>query len=205
MSKIFKTALISLVSVSVLSCTPKKTDGSKDQGQLQNLNLPSWVLDPRVEGKIAAVGIAPASKGGLKVQIAQAEADAMGNMAGQISTEVSRITKDALQKANVDNNEAYQAAFSQATKNVVNRVPLSGAVRVNVYRDATSGELYVHMVLDSSIIKNFLEQQLDTFKDSLANAGATRKVIEATQNSMKPMFDELDLETKESGSAKPSN
>ena len=185
-----------LVSAFVVFACGKKESAKNETAKngMENLNLPSWVLDPRVEGKVAAVGISPASKGGLKVQIAQAETDARANIAQQISSEISRITKDSLQKAQVENNESYQAAFTQATKDVVKNIPLTGAVRQNIYKDSTSGELYVHMILDPANVQAYLAQSLDAFSNSLASAGATRKTIEATQQAMKPLFDELDFE-----------
>jgi len=187
---------VAVVSAFVVISCGKKEIAKKEEAKsaFENLNLPSWVLDPRVEGKVAAVGISPASKGGLKVQIAQAETDARANIAQQISSEISRITKDSLQKAQVDNNEAYQAAFSQATKDVVKNIPLTGALRQNIYKDSTTGELYVHMILDPANVQSYLAQSLDAFSNSLASAGATRKTIDATQQAMKPLFDELDFE-----------
>ena len=86
-----------------VSCTkaPVDVQKPKDVGSLQQLQLPEWVVDPSIQGMISAVGIAPKTAGGIKMQIAQAEADAMANMAAQIQTSVSRVTKESLRRAGV--------------------------------------------------------------------------------------------------------
>ena len=71
------------------------------------------------------------------MQIAQAEADAMANMAAQIQTSVSRVTKESLRRAGVatdgKNLEAVDSYFAQATKSLVKNVPISGAKRKNIF------------------------------------------------------------------------
>jgi hypothetical protein len=191
-----KIIAISLLSLSTFACVIKKAPEAQqpkaDAGVFAN--FPIWVLDPRVEGKVAAVGISSPSKGGIKVQLAQAETDARANIAQQIRTELSRITKDSLRKANVDNNEAFESSFSQATKEVVKDVPLSGAVRQALFVDPKNGDLYVHVIIDQTIIKKYLEESMDTYSKSLQAAGATRKTIDATEQAMSSLFNELDLE-----------
>ena len=185
-------------SVLVSSCAYKKATSTTAEQPKADLgvfaNFPAWVLDPRVPGKVAAVGISSASKGGIKVQLAQAETDARANIAQQLRTELSRITKDSLRKANVDNTEAFESAFSQATKEVVKDVPLSGAVRQALFVDPKNGDLYVHVIIDQEIIKKYLEESMDTYSKSMQAAGATRKTIDATEKAMSSLFDELDLE-----------
>jgi hypothetical protein len=174
----------------------KKSNSMSCSDQAQGSSVPGWVLDPRVPGKIAAVGIASPSKGGLKVQIPEAKAAALGDIATQIQSKVSTVAKSALQKAKSDNVEAYQEAFSQATKVVVTDVPTSGAVIINICRDEESS-LYVHVVLDQDAVLQYLTQSTDIFSKYLASAGATKKVIQSVNDSMNPLFKELEFERKE--------
>ena len=104
------------------------------------------MIDPYIEGKISAVGIAPKSKGGLQFQIPQAESDARANIAAQLETTVSRLTKDALRSAKISDAEEVENIFSQVTKNLIKDIPLRGVRRVNMYRDNASGDLYLSLI-----------------------------------------------------------
>lgn len=188
-----KAVLALLLSVIIFSaCHNKPATVVQTEKTAQQLDLPTWVVDPKVEGKLSAVGIAPASKGGIKVQIAQAETDARANIAAQVQVEVSRVTKDAMRKANVADTEEYEALFQQATKEVIKNLPLSGAVRNNMYKDPSDGSLYIQMVIDSSVVKVYLANHNQDFTAALAKANASRDVINKTQESFKSLFDEVD-------------
>lgn len=195
-SKVITSLALCLFSVAFVSCgKSSKQEKQQANGSLSDLNLPDWVLSPSVAGKIAGTGIAPMSKGGLKVQIAQAETDARANIAAQISTEISRITKDAMKKANISDKEEYEASFSQATKELIKDLPLSGAVRDKIYRDPSDGgTLYVHMVVDQEKIKDYLQNSTKIFGDAMKSSGATSKTIQETEKVMSSLFNELDVE-----------
>lgn len=182
----------------LFSCT--KSESQKDIGSLQQLNLPEWVIDPSVDGMISAVGIAPKTAGGIKMQIAQAEADAMGNMASQIQTTVSRVTKDSLRRASVatqeKTTEAVDGYFAQATKSVVKNVPISGAKRKNIFKDPSTGDLYIQMVLDQSIVKQYLLERTSSLAQGMKDFNATQSVIAQTESAMKDLFNEIDFSEK---------
>jgi hypothetical protein len=187
---------LSVLALFVVACPGKKKD-FQNTGALQNLDLPTWVIDPSVAGYVAAAGIAPKTAGGIKMQIAQAEADAMANMAAQIQTSVSRVTKDSMRRAAVatagQNTEAVDSYFSQATKSLVKNIPISGAKRKNIFLSTSDGTLYVQMVLDQSVVKEYLAASASTVAGGLANFNATQKTIAETEKSMKNLFDELDF------------
>ena len=203
-----KFRLVSILSISLLSlmlsgCFGKKD--FKDIGKLDELNLPTWVIDPSVQGYVAAVGIAPKTAGGIKMQIAQAEADAMANMAAQIQTNVSRVTKESMRRAGVatggQNSEAVDSYFAQATKSLVKDIPISGAKRKNIFQSPADGTLYIQMILDQSVVKEYLINSASTVAGGLANFNATQKTIAETEKSMKNLFDEMDLSKQQEKSS----
>ena len=146
--------VISIAAISLtFSCAKKQNEVSTSQNS--NLSqLPSWVVDPSVPDGIGAVGIASPSKGGLKFQIPKAELDAKGNIAATIQAEISRVTKESLRSGSVNNEDDVEEFFSQATKEVVKNIPLSGAKRTKMFQ-AEDGSLYIHMVLKTKITANF--------------------------------------------------
>lgn len=193
-----KIAILSISLVFASSCSKKsQIQTSQDKPEAITLaasNLPMWVLDPTIEGKIAAVGISPKSKGGIKLQFAQAESDARANIASQIGVEVSRLTKDAMRKGQVDDVENVDQYFSQVTKEVIKDLPLSGAKRVNVFQSPQDGSLYVHMVLDATILQTYLKDHVDSYSAAMKKSGASREAINKTEDAMKSLFSELDSE-----------
>ena len=88
-----------MLAVSALFACQSKVADEVTESQEEQVSalahLPAWVLSPAIEGTIAAVGIAPASAGGLQFEIPKAEADARANIAAQINVEISRLTKNA--------------------------------------------------------------------------------------------------------------
>jgi hypothetical protein len=184
-----------------VSCTkaPVDVQKPKDVGSLQQLQLPEWVVDPSVQGMISAVGIAPKTAGGIKMQIAQAEADAMANMAAQIQTSVSRVTKESLRRAGVatdgKNLEAVDSYFAQATKSLVKNVPISGAKRKNIFQSPIDGSLYIQMIVDQTAIQEYLVNTSGTLASGMKNFNMTQRTIAQTENAMKDLFSELDFST----------
>ena len=156
-------------------------------------NLPSWVLNPEVENGVAAVGIASKSRGDFKFQIAQAEMDAKANIASQIQSEISRVTKEALREAKVNDVNDVENVFSQATKEVVKNMPLSGATRINIFKD-NDGTLYVHMMLKNKDFSSYLKNSQKVYEDRLKAANLGRDNLNKSQEAVKELFDELEKE-----------
>ncbi len=186
----------------VFSCQNKEVPSEVLQsGALQQLNLPEWVINTKVDGVISSVGIAPRTLGGLKMQIAQATEDAKANMASEIQTKVSRVTKDSMRRAGVINKgekqEAIDEYFAQATKSIVKNVPISGAKRTNMWQDPATGDLYIQMILDQTNVKEYLVQSADTFANGLQGYDVTQKTIAQTERAMKDLFDEMDFSSQE--------
>lgn len=198
--KKFNLYLLCVLSLFAVSCGKKESPVQKESGSIQNLQLPDWVIDPHVEGMIADVGIAPKTAGGIKMQIAQAEADARANIAAQIQTKVSSITKESMRRAAVASEkgetEAVDSYFAKATKSVVDQVPITGARRKNMFQSPVDGSLYIQMVVDMEPVRNYLIQSSEGLAKGLKNFNATQEAIKKTEDSMKDLFSELDLSTK---------
>ena len=182
-----KLLIVYLTILFTLTNCNNKTNIQEESG----LELPGWVLNPDIKGKISAVGMAPKSRGGLQFQIPQAEADARANIAAQLETEISRMTKDAIRSARVSEREEVENIFSQVTKNLVKKVPLRGSRRVNLYRDKTDGSLYIHMALDNEMVKNYFDQNIASYNKALKANNLARELIDQSEQAVKNLYDEL--------------
>lgn len=181
------------VAALIFSASCKKTEKPFENKNNALSNLPSWVLDPEMPEGIAAVGIASPSKGGVKFQIPQAELDAKANIASRIQSEISRVTKDSLRSANVNNADDVEQFFAQATKEVVKNLPLSGVKRINIFQ-APDGTLYVHMILKNEDYSKFLENSEKSLNASLKKSALGRENIKKSEEASKAIFDELEKE-----------
>lgn len=186
--------LTSILAVSVaFSCAKKTESGSTKSAKGELSDLPSWVLDPSVKDGVGGVGIASPSKGGIKFQLPKAELDAKANIAATIQSEISRVTKNALRSAKVNENDDVEEFFAQASKEVVKNLPLSGVKRLNIFK-AEDGNLYVHMVLTKEDYSKFLENSQKNLEASLAKSKLSRDNINRSQTATKELFDELEKE-----------
>lgn len=186
----FLVAASTAALILTFSCA-KKDQKIAATGDLKD--LPAWVVDPSVKDGVAAVGIAGPSKGGIKFQIPKAELDAKANIATTIGSEISRITKNALRSANVNDNDDVEEFFSQATKEVVKDLPLSGVKRLNMHK-AEDGTLYIQMVLTNEDYSKFLTNSEKNLQARLAKSNLGRENINKSQEATKEIFDELEKE-----------
>ncbi|MDX2082668.1 MAG: hypothetical protein SFV53_01595 [Rickettsiales bacterium] len=190
-NKIFVALLFSALALT-FSCNK----GNKTTVEVKNDNLkdlPTWVSDPSVPDGVAAVGIASPSKGGIKFQIPAAELDAKANIAATIQSEISRVTKDSLRSANVNNSDDVEEFFAQASKEVVKNLPLSGVKRIHTFQ-AKDGTLYIHMVLKNEDYSKFLQDSEKSLNASLKKSALGRENIKKSEEASKAIFDELEKE-----------
>lgn len=185
-------ALAAIALIFSVSCS-KKADVVTQNAGNDLSDLPVWVLDPNVDEGVAAVGIASPSKGGIKFQLPKAELDAKANIAATIQSEISRITKDSLRSAKVNDVDDVEEFFAQATKEVVKDLPLSGVKRLNIFK-SDDGTLYVHMVLRNEDYTKFLANSERNFQARLAKSNLGRENINKSQEATKELFDELEKE-----------
>jgi len=186
--------LTSILAVSLaMSCAKKTESGDAKSSKGDLSDLPAWVLDPSVKDGVGGVGIASPSKGGIKFQLPKAELDAKGNIASTIQSEISRVTKNALRSAKVNENDDVEEFFAQASKEVVKNLPLSGVKRLNIFK-AEDGTLYVHMILTKEDYSKFLENSQKNMEAALAKTKLSRDNINKSQVATKELFDELEKE-----------
>jgi hypothetical protein len=189
-----KKLLITILTSSILFACSKSVSDLKSGSTIQNINdLPSWIITPEISNGIAAVGIAGPSAGGIKFQIPQAEMDAKANIASMIQSDISRVTKNALREAKVNNVNDVEKVFSEATKEVVKNTPLSGVKRINMYQ-AKDGTLYVRMVLKNDDYSKYIQNSQKMYENRLRNANLSRNNLDKSQAAVKGLFDELENE-----------
>ena len=193
--------IASVLALSLSFACAKKESPTVNVNKGDLKDLPSWVLDPSVKDGVGAVGIAAPSKGGIKFQKPKAELDGKANIAATIQSEISRITKNSLRSAGVNENDDVEEFFAQATKEVVKNIPLSGVKTINFFK-ADDGTLYVHMVLTNENYAKFLEGSQKTLEARLAKSKLGRENIDKSQEASKELFAELE---KERGKDKTSS
>lgn len=200
-----KNKILLALSLSALTltfaCAKKESPQTNANVKNELSDLPAWVLDPSVKDGVAAVGIASPSKGGIKFQIPKAELDAKANIAATIQAEISRISKDSMRSAKVNENDDVEEFFAQATKEVVKNLPLSGVKRLNIYK-SQDGTLYIHMVLNNEDYSKFLENSEKTFQARAAKSNLGRENINKTQEATKKLFDELEIEREKESTSR---
>jgi len=173
---------VGIASTILLSGCTNTPSPSTPQGKKQEMinvvnNLPKWVINPKVEGGIASVGIAGYSKYGLEVMLPQAEMDARAKLAGQIQTIVSQVQKKALRHTKINELDEFDKAFKQASKEVIKKMPISGAQRIDMFQ-SKDGTLYVHEVIQKREVSKYLGDMKDTYKKHMQEAKLSRENID---------------------------
>lgn len=178
------------------STTQPTTPNEKKEQMIKVVNdLPSWIVNPKVEGGIAAVGLVGYSKHGLQVMLPQAEMDARAKLAGQIQTIVSQLQKKALRHTKINEIDEFENSFKQASKEVIKKMPLSGAQRINMFQ-SQDGTLYVHTVIQKREVSQYLGDMKSTYKKHMQDAKISRQNIDEGMKVLDSMMKELDAETK---------
>ena len=173
-----------------------KTSHAKSQEMIKVINnLPSWIVNPKVENGIASVGMVGYSKHGLQVMLPQAEMDARAKLAGQIQTVVSQLQKKALRHTKINEIDEFENSFKQASKEVIKKMPLSGARRINMFQ-SKDGTLYVHMVIQKREVSEYIGDMKNTYKKHMQEAKLSRQNIDEGMKVLDSMMKELDAETK---------
>ena len=189
-----KLLAIALSTTLLFSCAKTTISDLGKNNKTQNISeLPEWVVIPDIKDGVAAVGIASPSVGGIKFQIPQAEIDAKANIASAINSEISRITKDALREAKVGDVNDVEQTFSQATKEVIKNMPMSGVKRINMYQ-AKDGTLYIRMALKNEDYSKYLQNSQKMYENRLKQANLSRDNLDKSQEAVKGLFEELDKE-----------
>lgn len=189
--------IVSLLATSACFGGKNKDTKQLDEKEVGSLsNLPIWVIeeDHNVEYGVTGVGIAQASRGGIQYQIPRAETDAKAKIASKILSEVSQVSKRALRESNVNNVNDVDEVFTQATKDVVKNMPLSGVKRINMYKDPEEQTLYVRMVLDNSDYMQYFRNSRRVYEEMLKDANLGRDNLTKAQEAVEELFEELEKE-----------
>ena len=99
-----------------------------------------------------------------------------------------------MRSANISGNEEIENVFSQVTKNIVKKVPLRGSKRINMYKDPSDGNLYIHMSLDKKMIANYFQENKKLFKQAIKEKNMARNHIDQAQEAVNELFIELNKE-----------
>lgn len=192
--KVFGIGLAAMLMM--VGCADKGEGLVPKVGMADLENMPAWVMDPQVENGIGAVGISKFSKHGMKVMVNKAEMDGRTKLAAEIQTEVSRLSKNTLRQANINDLDVYEEQFAEATVNLVKKIPLSGAKRVAMHQDKSTGELYVHMVLEKRAVSDFMQENKNMIQQQL-EAKMTRNQLDDAMDVMDKMIGELNESVSE--------
>jgi len=176
------------------SVEPKSEFEKKEQMVKTTNSLPHWIVDPRVEGGIAAVGIAGYSKWGIEVMLPQAEMDARARLAGKIQTVISDLQKRVMRRVKIGEIDDYETSFKKASKELIKKIPLSGANRTDMYQ-AKDGTLYVLMVIQKREVAKYIDKSKEIYKKHMEEAKMSRERIDEGMKVLDSMVKELDEET----------
>ena len=172
-----------------------KTSHEKKQEMVDVVNnLPAWIVNPKVEGGIASVGMTGYSKHGLQVMLPQAEMDARAKLAGQIQTVISQLQKKAMRHVKINEIDEFENSFKSATKEVIKKMPLSGAQRINMFQ-SKDGTLYVHTVIQKREVSQYMGGMKTTYKQHMEDAKLSRENIDEGMKVLDGMMKELDVAT----------
>lgn len=170
---------------------------SGEKGQMVQVtnNLPAWVINPKVEGGISSVGVTGYSKHGMEIMLPQAEMDARAKLAGQIQTVISQLQQKSMRGVKINEIDEFEKSFKSATKEVVKKMPLSGAQRINIFQ-ANDGTLYIHMVIEKREVSKHIGDMKNTYKQHMEQAKLSRDNIDEGMKVLDDMMKELDVEMK---------
>lgn len=121
---------------------------------------PAWVVNPQVEGAIAAAGSAKKSAGGMQFTRDAAMANARSEISRVIEVKVNTMMKDFTQVTGVGDAETVDKVTSSVSKQVSSQV-LQGTMQKDAWFSPCS-ELYVLVVLDSAKVADLTKKNVIT-------------------------------------------
>lgn len=136
--------LLAAMSLLMVGCI-----GGKPKTELADpcfKDAPQWVINPQVEGAIAAAGSAKKSAGGMQFTRDAAMANARSEISRVIEVKVKTMMKDFTQVTGVGDAETVDKVTSSVSKQVSSQV-LKGTMQKDAWFSPCS-ELYVLVVLD---------------------------------------------------------
>ena len=191
MKKLFTLAIALSTPLFFVSCGEKKPAKPEQPAKVQNqqwanefANAPRWVLNPEMEGGLAAVGSAKIGKAGIQFARTEALANARDELARQLQVKVKNMVKNFTQQIGVGDEQTVDKVSVQVSKQVTSTV-LQGSKQKDMWI-SPSGELYVLVVLDPAAVKQAVKEST---LSSLKNERALWQKFQA-----KKAYEELDKE-----------
>ncbi|PLX69882.1 MAG: hypothetical protein C0603_02815 [Denitrovibrio sp.] len=121
-------------------------------------DAPQWVINPQVEGAIAATGSAKKSAGGMQFTRDAAMANARSEISRVLEVKVKTMMKDFTQVTGVGDAQTVDKVTSSVSKQVSSQV-LQGTMQKDAWFSPCS-ELYVLVVLDPSKVAMETKKQV---------------------------------------------
>lgn len=153
-----KKVLLFLAAVSLLvaGCT-----GSQPKKELADpcfQGAPQWVINPAVEGAIAAAGSAQKSAGGMQFTRDAAMASARSEISRILEVKVKTMMKDFTQVTGVGDAQTVDKVTSSVSKQISSQV-LQGTMQKDAWF-SPCGELYVLVVLDPAKVASAAKENV---------------------------------------------
>lgn len=169
-----KLALLLSFLVLVVSCSPKpKPKVSQESKYAKEFaNAPSWVLNPKVEGALAAVGSAKIGPAGIQMAREEALAAARDELARIIAVKVKNMFKRFVQTTGVGDQQTVDKVSVSVSKQV-SKALLSGSMQRDMWI-SPSDTLYVLVVIDPKQAQTVVKEAVRT---SLKNQKALWQMI----------------------------
>lgn len=150
--------LLAALSLLLAGCV-----GSKPKEQLANPcfnGAPSWVVNPQVEGAIAATGSSKISAGGMQFTRDAAMANARSEISRVIEVKVNTMMKDFTQVTGVGDQETVEKVTSSVSKQVSSQM-LQGTMQKAAWISPCN-EFYVLVVLDPAKVADLTKKKVLT-------------------------------------------
>jgi ribosomal protein S20 len=157
-SLLTKVFMIAIASVMIAGCGGKEATPTGMGDEFAN--APEWVLNPVVDGKLAAVGSAKIGAAGLQFARTEAAANGRDELARTISVKVNNLVKNFTQVTGVGDDQVAEKVSSQVSKQVASQV-LNGSTQRGLWK-SPSNELFLLMVLDSEAVKTAVKNNVQT-------------------------------------------
>ncbi|WP_456401207.1 LPP20 family lipoprotein [Persephonella sp.] len=163
-------SIAALLPLFITSCGKKEKKVEQvqaEQWKQEFANAPQWVLNPNVEGGLAAVGSAKIGPAGIQFARTEALANARDELARMLSIKVKNMIKNFTQTTGIGDETTVDKVSAQVSKQVTSQV-LNGSRQKDMWI-SPSGELYVLVVLDPGSVKEAIKQAtLTSFKNERA-------------------------------------
>ncbi len=164
-----KKMILAITFASILgACTSSQTASQKSinnngayTAQPQNMlgNLPTWALNPYVEGAESAIGMVKVGASGTANARNKAIAKARVELANQMEVKVQALTKSYSSVVGEGENEIVESVFSQVSKQI-SRQTLTGSRQIDMFMTSNK-ELYVLVAVPNDVVKKAIKDGMN--------------------------------------------